>query len=472
MEQRALQFAELFPSLGWFGSLDSDCIDLETDGDELVSCVRISIPEKLGATILNLRGARLFLDGQGAVSVPDGIFTQSSEYNSDARHGASSLLSMRGIHSASEVGPWWQVEFLKPQKLSRIKIFNRRDAWGVRSWPLKVEIGCVDKALRTIYDGRSPAAAVRNLADLDRFLGFIEIRPGILGNASELRIAMLDGVLRCLRERSAVGGRDVPWRCIVSLLRLDRGKAWSEAETNLVARFLLAQHESERQTSIHAFSAVLDNRAAILKLQHAVNAAAGELGLGEYVLTRHGLQRSKLRAHAEDYLGHLSEVLEVLSSLEIEGCIGYGTLLGAVRDANFIAHDDDVDVIYRVSGGCAGWEEVGQAQCRLAEELRSRGYGVLQKYPASLNMHVTDKRRGTVIDLFPAWEEGEECLLHMRGMRIEKIDARLMWPVKEVLFLGRYLPAPCDPDGFLEARYGASWCVSDQFFEWPWRLID
>ncbi|MCR6625258.1 MAG: LicD family protein [Pseudoxanthomonas sp.] len=176
-----------------------------------------------------------------------------------------------------------------------------------------------------------------------------------------------------------------------------------------------------------------------------------------------------MRSHSEAYLDQLRAVFGALSSWGYEACLGYGTLLGAVREGNFIAHDDDVDVIYRMAGG-AGWGAAVREQETLAHRFREMGYIVVSQAPSSLNMHIIDADTRAMVDLFPSWDEGGMSHLHMQKMKIESIASDTLWPTSTLAFLGENLPVPQRPEEFLEVRYGAQWRSPDQFFEWPWRL--
>jgi hypothetical protein len=60
----------------------------------------------------------------------------------------------------------------------------------------------------------------------------------------------------------------------------------------------------------------------------------------------------------------------------------------------------------------------------------------------------------------------------MESMKVRGIDPAIVYPASQVQLCGRMMPAPADPEAYLEERYGAGWRISDQFFEWPWPLKD
>jgi hypothetical protein len=60
--------------------------------------------------------------------------------------------------------------------------------------------------------------------------------------------------------------------------------------------------------------------------------------------------------------------------------------------------------------------------------------------------------------------------MHMEGMAIRGISPDIMFPAGIVKLEGETLPAPADPTGFLQERYGAGWKDPDPYHDWPWKL--
>lgn len=459
--------AALVPALGYFGPLASDCLEVPVGAE--VRAIRLALDEAK-PTFLNLRSLELLRRGK-AIGIPeDTVASQSSVADNQPRNGPDSLLAGTGIHSAAERAPWWQARFAAPVAIDALRVFNRGDGWGSRSRTLRVEVEDGGGHWRCVYDGQAPSLLARSVVHA----WFLAGKPGTVawpatvGAAAALRGELFAGIAARLRDRR-LGLRDIDWRALVPMLG-----AWDEqepgaAEWTLIAGFLLAQQQGKGGTSIKAFSLLLDTQARLQKLQAEINALAKVLDLGGFMLTRHGVKaEGMLRREPTRFLDHTCAVVEALSDLGREPVLAYGTLLGAVREGDFIAHDDDIDLLYRARGDSRAQVEADLAV--LQQSLRARGFRVVSLLPNSLNMHVIDARNGAVMDIFPCWEEEGRLRMHMESMKIRGIDPGIVYPAGTVLLRERSLPAPADPEAFLQERYGDGWRVSDQFFEWPWPL--
>lgn len=458
--------AALAPALGYFGPLASDCLEVAVGAD--VRAVRLSLDEAR-PTFLNLRSLELVRGGK-AIGVPGGTTaSQSSVADNQPRNGPDSLLAGTGIHSAAERAPWWQASFATPVPVDALRIFNRGDGWGSRSRTLRVEVD-EGGGWRCVHHGQAPAALARTVGHAWSLAG----RPGTVawpataGAAVALRGELLAAIAARLRDRR-LGLQDIDWRALVPMLGVWEEREPGADEWTLVAGFLLAQQRGKGGTSIKAFSLLLNSQARLQRLQAEINALAGVLGLGGFMLTRHGVKaEGMLRRDPARFIDHTCAVLEALGDLGRQPVLAYGTLLGAVREGDFIAHDDDIDLLYRARGGNRA--EVEADLAALQQSLRARGFKVVSLLPNSLNMHVIDARNGAVMDIFPCWEEEGRLRMHMESMKIRGIDPGIVYPPGTVRLRERTLPAPANPEAFLQERYGDGWRVSDQFFEWPWPL--
>ena len=459
----------LTPALGYFGALPTDRLVIDAGG--AISALRLSVSEPV-RTFLNL-GRLEFLRGGEAVSVPKGSWSarQSSVAGTDEAHGPANLLEGKGIHSQGETDPWWAAEFAPPVEVEQIRLTNRSDGWGSRSRTLRVDATFSDGTKRCIFWGQSDVALQRCL-DAAASAAGISL-PDPLPTSSEalagLRQQLLGGIATRLRMKQ-IALADVAWPHVVQLLDVwGYGDEPSRDEWAVIAAFLLAQQQGKAGTSIKGFSLLLNTHSRLERLQQELNDLGHAMGRGGFMLTRHGVkQEGLLRREPARFLGHMMDVIEVLMRMGRDPTLAYGTLLGAIRDGDFIAHDDDVDLLYR--SDCTSRSAV-EAELRVIKEaLRAEGYRVVDLLPNSLNMHVISLKNGAVMDIFPCWMEDGLLQMHMEDMKIRGIDRAIVYPTASVEFLGHRVPTPANPEAYLEERYGPGWRKPDQFFEWPWSL--
>lgn len=155
-------------------------------------------------------------------------------------------------------------------------------------------------------------------------------------------------------------------------------------------------------------------------------------------------------------------VLEVMQEAGYTAFVVGGTLLGAVRDGEILAHDDDADLAY-LSPHSHPSDLVTENHA-LAELLVSRGFRVLRHSWSHLQV-----LRGSAtevdyyVDIFTAFYKNGHFHepIHVRAPGLE--DAIL--PLGEVTMHGHTFPAPHDPDAWLTACYGPTWRSPDPSFK-------
>lgn len=154
---------------------------------------------------------------------------------------------------------------------------------------------------------------------------------------------------------------------------------------------------------------------------------------------------------------------DILRSFGLEPFLHYGTALGAVREKDFIPHDDDVDF------GLYGRDK--ETFLRAFPELVANGFKVwyIRDDDYSTSSDLTDtshnfrmyklKRKEQEIDFFLAYE-----VQNFFGRKWD-IDGRVTIPARfldtldTIDFLGESFSCPHDTVGFLRNMYGKTWNV-------------
>ena len=165
--------------------------------------------------------------------------------------------------------------------------------------------------------------------------------------------------------------------------------------------------------------------------------------------------------HTKPLLDSTERVLGELRDAGVDAFPAYGTLLGAVREQDFIGHDSDVDLGY-VSREHHPLDVIRES-FRLQRHLKERGYAV-DRYSASAFKVDVVEADGTVrgLDVFGGYFlDGRLYLMGEIGTPFEE---DWIFPLGTCTLAGRTLPAPARPEKLLEATYGPSWKVPDPAF--------
>ena len=150
-----------------------------------------------------------------------------------------------------------------------------------------------------------------------------------------------------------------------------------------------------------------------------------------------------------------NEIFEAQFSKKLFIC--YGTLLGCIRDNDFIPHDDDVDVCFLAEeqGLDAAVDEFRQ----IMETLTNIGEKV--QFDNSAQFHWS--LQGTTLDVFMAWMEGDNLYMYNAGGLFPR---NRIYPLVEREFKGRQVLIPNHSEALLELIYGPGWRIPDPSFQW------
>lgn len=461
----------LLPSLGYFGGIAANYLSVPVTAP--ISGIRLFLPKADGE--LDLRGLELFRQGR-RVSVDDARI--AIEQSSDARRPGArrSPFAFGGIRTEKETGPWWSVTFDPPIEADEVRVYNRLDGWGIRANALTVAVAGPDGEFRTIRSVDSDREIEATLALLRGLtgLGLDDSSLASEASATETRHEVLAELVRRASKGLLTPHREEQ-RLLASLVRRRRppdGQPVTDDEWTLLGHLLAAERVRvpSSKTSMASFHRILDSRAKLARLEAEVNRAGEILGSPRAVLTRHGFTDvGMLQTRSDDFVGLIQRVSAVLDECGYPAMLAYGTLLGAVREGNFLAHDDDVDMLIPITATTR--EDVEKVLAPLAQQLRSKGWRV-SRPNSYTNFHLAEPATGLHVDVFPLLVDGERSRLHMEKMQLRPIATDIVLPPRPFTFLGQKMLAPADPEAFLAERYGEGWSTPDPFYDWPWKLQD
>jgi hypothetical protein len=185
------------------------------------------------------------------------------------------------------------------------------------------------------------------------------------------------------------------------------------------------------------------------------------LGLDKSLRLSH-LFGERTTEHAKPVLQAMHTVLDALDTAGVEGFLAYGTLLGAVRDQNFIGHDSDADLGY-VSQFSEPVQVIAES-FTLQRRLQDMGFSVHRYSGIAFKIILREAdgaKRG--LDVFGGFmRDGHLFLMGEVGHPFERA---WVYPRRTATMAGEEFPVPAHPERFLEVMYGEGWRVPDPAFK-------
>ena len=462
----------LLPSLGYFGGIAANRLSVRVQGP--IGELRLFLPKSLAGQ-LDLRGVEFYKDNH-RVEVDATTVTYRASSDELVASVDKNPFVLGGIKTTHQQGPWWSARFAVPVDADEVRIYNRLDGYGVRSRKLTVAAAGPDGHFTTVHSVDSDTVIKRTLDVISRVTGE-QLGRDVLATkqiAGETRTRVITELARRAQEGLLTTDADEQ-RLLMALIPTSKAaseRALTDEEWTLLGHLIAAERARipTTATSMRALQFQLADRESLRTLEERVNAASAIIGVPPALLTRHGFASvGALRERSDDYLALIAKVTEALKGLGHDAMIAYGTLLGAVREGDFLLHDDDIDMLVPLQA--ATRDEVEPLLADLRRTLRETGWKV-SRPNSYTNFHLTDPATGLHIDVFPLLVNGETSLLHMEKMQLREIATAVVLPPRDLEFKGRTVRAPARPEDFLAARYGDSWNTPDVFYDWPWALAD
>jgi hypothetical protein len=184
--------------------------------------------------------------------------------------------------------------------------------------------------------------------------------------------------------------------------------------------------------------------------------------LHPYSLSPHGYKRSMGSRDSFSNWEAVAGIGAMLEECGVDWFINSGTLLGAIRDSDFISHDDDVDLAVLLPGDDV--KTVVRNWFMLKDAIRERG--MLVVWDSKNQIHFKVKAEFGV-DIFPCWII-DDCVYiwpHTHG----EIGANELLPLERRCMGSARVKVPAKPERFLELNYGPDWRTRNPAWRFDWR---
>lgn len=139
---------------------------------------------------------------------------------------------------------------------------------------------------------------------------------------------------------------------------------------------------------------------------------------------------------------NLFKLKEIFDKIGIEFLISFGTLLGAVREADFITHDEDIDLVVK--------EEYRNLFLQNLNYLRNEGFELVRFDRRCLYSLM---RNGEYIDLYFYHYYDDETWISAGCV----MCSEFMQTPEDIEFLGMKFKTHSNYIGLLECEYGPNW---------------
>lgn len=184
------------------------------------------------------------------------------------------------------------------------------------------------------------------------------------------------------------------------------------------------------------------------------------------MIDKWGLIQRPFTGRGRGVIEQMVEVTEEIIAILAEECdvhawIAFGTLLGAARSGKVIGHDSDVDLAYVSDQPTPA--AMAAEMYAMTRALRRHGMKVLPKSGSFITVVFPAPDGGSAsIDIYTCLYVGD--LLHETATVRAAVPRAAIEPLGTLMFEGRPLQAPADPEALLGASYGPNWRTPDPSF--------
>jgi len=163
----------------------------------------------------------------------------------------------------------------------------------------------------------------------------------------------------------------------------------------------------------------------------------------------------------------LKDIKQVLDSKGVQFFLGYGLVLGIVRDKDFIKHDDDIDLIITQKLTYKQRKQIAWALWDIGfKVLEGIAWNVYGRYEASEDGYngteitgIIPCQRNIPVSIFFYYDNGEEwlCIPKKGGLPVLAIPYKYLEKGEWVKFKGEKFLLPSPVKEYLVYTYGEDW---------------